>query len=731
MTQNALLAAARELTAIHGILPVAASGKRPMGGRGWNSQPLAARLQLLTTPECTGLGMQCGLVFHPVLGPVDSRILDSDEKDPAKRDAFQQMFMYLLGDNAKRITWRWGRGPACVLFTRGEHHREKYGSIQLLGQGKYAVGWGWHPEVGQYRWPAGDVFSVMPPLLDVKMVEACILAAGRHAGIPMDEKSMLSLTAPEITEAQISMLSAGDLARYREEVAAELARIEAMPEKTGRGTALNRLGLRYGAIARHDAELDGIFQDALARLPGDMGHGDVRDLSRGLDGSKGLAQKQQALWNEQRNAIVASLKPKGAALSGIDLMQEDIPPLRWLVDRFLPQGTVLLIGKPKIGKSYIALEMALSICEGGKFWDEQCHQTGVLLYMLEDGKRRIKQRLKQLRPEGPKFNSTFRIRFATEGPFQVNPDGSGGLLDDIRAHKRDFPDIELVIIDMLKVIRGSVDTRQNDYNAENSLTLPISKLANELEISIFIIHHAKKGEINVDNYEDALSGSNALSGMADSIWFLWRKGDIAYMFAKLRDAEDVEIQLQRKEGELVWNPIEKSEYNTGSMKERVRNVLMAANCELTPRDVAMRLNIDDRIANARLHDLRKEGQIQNPRHSIYCMPGAQSRPEAILSAIMQHGIVVPVTSKLRELHDPEGKWSHLGDADATGFAFLDDVTGVIERAKFADGKHALTTLVVHRLIVERKGVVWFFGPAVNRTLQPLPWAIQYPWSVAR
>ena len=335
-----LLAAAKELHAIHGILPVAASGKAPMGGTGWNTLALATRLLYFNTPACTGLGFQAGPVFHPYYGPCDLRVIDIDEKDPHKRDAFALMFLHLLGDDAKKITWRWGRGPACAIFTRGEHKREKYGSVQFLGPGKYAVGWGGHPDVGEYRWPDGDIFKTMPPLLDVKRVEACILAAGVHAGIVMEtEKHAFNGSIPEITGEQLSMLSDSDLERYHAELTSELDSIGSMPSNSGynRGDRLHSLGLRFGALSRHDPRFGAIVSDAIARLPGHENQGDVRDFTRGLRESKGLSLLRAVTANQQKSMLLEYLKPKGTAGPGQelnDLMQEHIPALRWLIERY-------------------------------------------------------------------------------------------------------------------------------------------------------------------------------------------------------------------------------------------------------------------------------------------------------------------------------------------------------------------------------------------------------------
>jgi replication-associated recombination protein RarA len=57
------------------------------------------------------------------------------------------------------------------------------------------------------------------------------------------------------------------------------------------------------------------------------------------------------------------------ALEGIftaeELMAEDMPPVRWVVPQVLPEGVTLLAGKPKVGKSWMALAISLAVASGG------------------------------------------------------------------------------------------------------------------------------------------------------------------------------------------------------------------------------------------------------------------------------------------------------------------------------------------------------------------------------
>src|SRR6185369_10098526 len=47
-----------------------------------------------------------------------------------------------------------------------------------------------------------------------------------------------------------------------------------------------------------------------------------------------------------------------------ELMQQRFRPQRWAVPGLLPQGCVLLAGRPKVGKSWFAFQLALAVASG-------------------------------------------------------------------------------------------------------------------------------------------------------------------------------------------------------------------------------------------------------------------------------------------------------------------------------------------------------------------------------
>jgi hypothetical protein len=84
------------------------------------------------------------------------------------------------------------------------------------------------------------------------------------------------------------------------------------------------------------------------------------------------------------------------------LGQQVIPPLQWVVPNIIPEGYSLLVGAPKIGKSWLSMSIALAVATGGfMFGKIYCGRPRpVLLLALEDSDRRLQSRIRALTPGG-------------------------------------------------------------------------------------------------------------------------------------------------------------------------------------------------------------------------------------------------------------------------------------------------------------------------------------------
>ncbi len=145
-------------------------------------------------------------------------------------------------------------------------------------------------------------------------------------------------------------------------------------------------------------------------------------------------------------------KPKGAA----ELLEKDLPPVKWAVPNLVPEGVAFLAGKPKLGKSWLALGLCIAVAAGGYALGKMPVETGAALYLgLEDNERRLKSRLqKALAGEGCPHG----LEYATEWP-RLDEGGLEGLEAWLEAH----PDARLVVVDTLAKIKPRSSGRRSAY----------------------------------------------------------------------------------------------------------------------------------------------------------------------------------------------------------------------------------------------------------------------------
>ena len=85
---------------------------------------------------------------------------------------------------------------------------------------------------------------------------------------------------------------------------------------------------------------------------------------------------------------------EASSIDAADLLELDIPPLQWIVPDLLPEGTTVLAGPPKLGKSCLVYQIAVEVALGGELLGRAIEQGDVLYLALEDGKRRGQTRLR-------------------------------------------------------------------------------------------------------------------------------------------------------------------------------------------------------------------------------------------------------------------------------------------------------------------------------------------------
>ena len=185
-------------------------------------------------------------------------------------------------------------------------------------------------------------------------------------------------------------------------------------------------------------------------------------------------------------------------IDGETLMDKRLPPTKFCVDTLLPQGLCILGDSPKIGKSWFVLDLCVHVARGEPIWNLPVTQGETLYLCLEDSERRIQERLNTLTDDVPQG-----LYFAT-GKTSIE----SGVCDWIRDFKREHPDIILVAIDTFQLIR--TPTADVSYGKDYAELQPLRILADELGISLLLVHHLRKmGDKDPIN---KLSGSTGIAG---------------------------------------------------------------------------------------------------------------------------------------------------------------------------------------------------------------------------
>lgn len=129
-------------------------------------------------------------------------------------------------------------------------------------------------------------------------------------------------------------------------------------------------------------------------------------------------------------------------------LSSDIQPVEWIISEILPEGLTILASRPKMGKSWLCLNIALSVASGTKVFNKFDVEPQKVLYVsFEDSKARLFGRLNSLMNtklfDSSEVNNNFILTPELTIPF-LDDGGMEYLLDKINKEN-----IKLIFIDTL------------------------------------------------------------------------------------------------------------------------------------------------------------------------------------------------------------------------------------------------------------------------------------------
>ncbi len=393
-------------------------------------------------------------------------------------------------------------------------------------------------------------------------------------------------------------------------------------------------------------EGDNVHANALAIVARLVYRGVSDDLIRVL--FKALAQEVGKVRGEQRakeltgaelERMIAGAKAKGyapplaldfsivagkgveapAPITARELMTRHFADLRWCVPDILPEGTYLLSAKPKVGKSWLALQIALAVATERSALGKRVQGGSALVLALEDNQRRLKSRLQKLGAfHLPNEDQLARLHLETEWP-RVDQGGAVLIEQWLQAH----PDARLVVVDTLAKMRPPTGGRASAYEQDYQALAPIKALSDRHNVTILIVTHNRK--MDSDDPLEMISGTLGLSGGCDGALVLDRpRGAIGATLHLIgRDIEeDGAFALRFQRENCTWEMLGGSEEITASNERaHLLKIFKEEHRGLTPREVATLAERKASSVRRLLRAMLEAGNLEQGEDGKYYLHG--------------------------------------------------------------------------------------------------------------
>lgn len=230
------------------------------------------------------------------------------------------------------------------------------------------------------------------------------------------------------------------------------------------------------------------------------------------------------------------------------------PQTQWLVEGLWSEEAVgILGGEPKCCKSFLALDVAVSVASGAACLRQfPVRRTGkVLLFPAEDSLAIVRQRLEGIACAAQVSFQSLPVEVITAPSLRLDtPTDRQRLSDTVQ----NLQPILLILDPLIRLHR--ID--ENDASQVAALLSYLRQLQRQFHLAIILVHHARK-DSNSSRPGQALRGSSELHGWGDSNLYLRRKGSQLTLSTEHRAApsqDHIPLQLTQSGSALSLSLLE-------------------------------------------------------------------------------------------------------------------------------------------------------------------------------
>jgi AAA domain-containing protein len=330
------------------------------------------------------------------------------------------------------------------------------------------------------------------------------------------------------------------------------------------------------------------------------------------------------------NADTVRASWRDHVFTAAQLQRQIFPPVSYCVPQLIPEGLTMIAGKPKIGKSWLALDVCIAVAAGRPcLGDRKPAQGDVLYAAMEDNPRRLQRRIDRLLSP-----------FSAEWPERLTLANSWHRLDkggvnDIRQWIEHAAEPRLVVLDTLASVKP-IRTQQG-YTEDYESLAELHRLANDKGTSIILLHHTRKME--ADDPVDTVSGTLGLAGCADSVLILSRSSQGTTLYVRGRDIEEAEHAITFDNIGCRWSILgNAADVHRSNERGKILVVLLNATELLGPQQIADRAKMKSDNVRYLLGQMTESGEVMKAARGRYHHPDRSELSEDPSQALHPHNL---------------------------------------------------------------------------------------------
>jgi hypothetical protein len=292
-------------------------------------------------------------------------------------------------------------------------------------------------------------------------------------------------------------------------------------------------------------------------------------------------------------------------------MRMSFPDPRWAIPGIVCEGVSLLAGPPKVGKSWLALNLALDIAAGTPALGSIHVDPGPVLYLaLEDTARRLQSRMRTVlagRDAPPGLTLSIACPPMPAG-------GDAHIADWLDRH----PDARMVVIDVFAKVRGNPPPGVAAYDADYAAMSRIKRVADAYGVAVLLIHHVRKQ--GSEDFLATVSGTHGLAGAADAVLVLERARAQADGILHItgRDVDETDLAMAFHPDVGSWRVLDgpAEDYQLRDGRAVVMRFLRA-NPGTRPKVIAEALGLDPATVRQTCRRMVDAGQLRTNSSGQY------------------------------------------------------------------------------------------------------------------